>query len=142
MRFIRCLTIAAVLVLPAAMASAQAIPDMKGTWSGMSQSIVMGTHGHHADNRQAADKPFLTSREFTLNVEGQDGRRFWGMVTSNQARERFIAVFRADGKSFLMVDEDGTLLAEAVGPNSFEACYTQTAPAKALVASCATLTKR
>jgi len=142
MRFFRYLTVAAVLVLPAAAASAQTIPDMKGTWSGMSHSVVMGTHGHHADNRQPADKPFLASREFTMIIEGQDGRRFWGTVVSNHQREPFVAIFRLDGKSFIGADEDGTMVGDILGANSFDGCYTQTVPAKALVASCTTYTKR
>ncbi len=145
MRFFRCLTIAAALVLPTATASAQAIPDMKGTWSGSSHSIVMGAnHGHHADNTQPADKPFLASRTFTLQVEGQDGRRFWGTTVTSHSRESFIAVLRADGKSFLLVDSDGTMFVDAMGANSFEGCYTQNGAhaGKTLVASCTTFTKR
>lgn len=145
MRFFRCLTMAAVLALPAVTAAAQTIPDMKGIWSGSSHSIVMGAqHGHHADNNQAVDKPFLASRTFTLHVDGQDGRRFWGTTVSNQAREAFIAVLRADGKSFLLVDSDGTMFVDAMGANSFEGCYTQNGShaGKTLVASCTTFTKR
>jgi hypothetical protein len=141
---LRCLALAAPVALVVAAAGAQAIPDMTGTWSGTSHSIVMGGGGHHADNRQPADKPFLAAREFTLTVEGQDGRRFWGTTVSNQARERFIGVMRQDVKTFIVVDDDGTMLAEFLAPNVFELCYAQDGghAGKTLVASCTTFRKR
>lgn len=144
MHLFRSLLIAVPFVLAAAAADAQTIPDMKGAWSGISHAIVLGTGGHHADNNQPMDKPFLAAREFTMNIEGQDGRRFWGTTVSNQARERFIGVMRADAKTFIVVDDDGTMLAEFLAPNRFELCYAQDGAhaGKPLVASCTTFTKR
>ena len=69
----------ALLGAAATAASAQdAIPDLKGTWSGKGKSIVFGTHAHHPGSQTAADPPRVRDIEATHVVEGQDGRVAWG----------------------------------------------------------------
>lgn len=138
------LSIAAIIALAAAPALGQSVPDMKGTWIGTSHSVVMGGGGHHTDNRQPPDRPFLVEREFTFTFDGQDGRRFWGTTSSNNARENVVGVLRADGKSFIIVDSDGTMLGELQNPRTFELCYAQNGAGagKSLVVSCALFSKR
>jgi hypothetical protein len=56
--------------LPAAPAAAQqgAIPDLRGTWKGTSESIILGAgNPHHAAPAQA--EPRLNSVEFTMTVD-------------------------------------------------------------------------
>jgi hypothetical protein len=60
----------------AAPAAAQsAIPDMRGTWKGDSESIILGAgNPHHA--APPSTEPRLNSVAFTMTVDKQDGRRF------------------------------------------------------------------
>src|SRR5262245_52025069 len=51
-----------------------AIPDLKGTWSGKGKSIVFGTHHHHPGTQTTADPPRVRDIEATHVVLGQEGR--------------------------------------------------------------------
>jgi hypothetical protein len=55
-----------------------AIPDMKGTWTGESESIVLGrgNQHHRAKAATATAEPRLSSIKFTMVIDKQDGRRF------------------------------------------------------------------
>jgi hypothetical protein len=120
-------------------------PDLTGTWVGMSHSIIFGNfYGHHADSTKPAHKPFVAAREFTMVVEGQDERRFWGTMVSANMRESFIGVMRADVRRMILVDGDGTMEAEFLTPASFELCYSQdgAAAGKMQIASCTVFNKR
>src|SRR5467141_2480523 len=48
-----------------------AIPDLKGTWSGKGKVIIFGGHAHHPDVRPDSP-PTVRDIEMTLLVEGQD----------------------------------------------------------------------
>src|SRR6266436_5829099 len=105
----------------AAPAAAQtAIPDLRGTWKGESESIVLGAgNPHHASTQ---NEPQLRSVAFTLTVDNQDGRRFSGTFSSARSSEKIVAVISRSGAIFLADDEGythGTMLA----PNRLELCY-------------------
>src|SRR5258708_30645029 len=73
--------------LTAAPAAAQqgAIPDLRGTWKGTSESIILGAgNPHHAPPAQA--EPRLNSVEFTMNV-----RRFSGTFSSPRGNDKLLA---------------------------------------------------
>src|SRR5262245_35083458 len=57
-----------------------AIPDLKGTWSGKGKSIVFGTNPHHPGAQTATDPPRVRDIEATYIVDGQDGRLAWGSL--------------------------------------------------------------
>lgn len=60
-----------VLVALATPAAAEtAIPDLRGTWTGESQSIVLGGTPHHP--KQQTGEPRLTSVAFKLVIDKQD----------------------------------------------------------------------
>jgi hypothetical protein len=62
-------------------------PDLRGTWKGESESIIMGPgNPHHAATPSAA--PRLNSVAFTLTIDRQDGRRFSGTFSSARATDR------------------------------------------------------
>ena len=136
-----CLFTAAVLAALPAMpvASQTAIPDVRGTWKGESELLVLGGGNPHHPAVQA-NEPELRSVPFTLTVDKQDGRRFSGTFSSPRSSEKVIAVISRGGTIFLADDEGythGTLLA----PNRMELCYLHVSSA-ARVASCAELTKQ
>src|SRR5215467_13458433 len=73
--------------LTAAPAAAQqgATPDLRGTWKGQSESIILGTgNPHHA--APPSTEPRLNSVAFTVTIDKQDGRVFAGTFSSPRSR--------------------------------------------------------
>src|SRR5258707_811640 len=58
----RCLVFALAFVCAAALPTRaqDAIPDLKGTWSGKGKSIVFGSHEHHPGSQTAGDQLALS----------------------------------------------------------------------------------
>jgi hypothetical protein len=120
-------------------AAESAIPDLRGTWKGESESIILGTgNPHHA--KTPSGPPRLNSVAFTLTVDRQDGRRFSGTFSSAAGNEAVIAVISRTGAIYL-VDDDGFTVGTMLAPNRMELCYMLQSPA-ARVASCLELTKQ
>src|SRR5215470_12472737 len=127
--------------LTAAPAAAQqgAIPDLRGTWKGQSESIVLGTgNPHHAATPSPV--PRLNSVAFTLTVDKQDGRRFSGTFSSERGNDPVIAVISRTGTIY-MVDDDGYTIGTMLAPNRMELCYMIQSP-QARIASCTEMTKQ
>jgi hypothetical protein len=128
-----------VLVALAAPAAADnAVPDLRGTWKGESQSIVLGATPHHT--KQQTDEPRLTSVAFTLVIDKQDGRRFSGTFSSAHHSETVIAVISRSGTIF-MVDDDGYDVATLLAPDRMEICYLHLSPVSR-IASCTELSRQ
>ena len=133
------------IVMLAALTSAtsalaqSAVPDLRGTWKGESESIVLGVgNPHHAAPQAAA--PRLNSVAFTLVVDKQDGRRFSGTFSSARGTDPVIAVISRGGTIY-MVDDDGYTFATMLAPNRLELCYLMLTP-PTRIASCTELTKQ
>ena len=131
------LAFAMLAAMPAA--AETAIPDLRGTWKGESESIVLGGgNPHHPAT--AANEAQLRSVPFTLTIDKQDGRRFSGTFSSPRSSEKVVAVISRSGVIFMADDEgytDGTMLA----PNRMELCYLHVSSASR-IASCVELTKQ
>ncbi|MET0651516.1 MAG: hypothetical protein ABWY63_03280 [Hyphomicrobiaceae bacterium] len=125
------------LVTPAAADNA-AVPDLRGTWKGESQSIVLGGTAHHPG--QQAGEPRLTSIPFTLVIDKQDGRRFSGTFSSARHSETIIAVISRSGAIY-MVDDDGYDVATMLAPDRMEICYLHLSSASR-IASCTELARQ
>ena len=120
----------------AAPALAQSVPDLKGTWSGQWRTVIYGLNPHHPGPQATLDTPRVREITFTLEVEGQDGRLFWGKSWSSPDRkEPFAATVAADGKMIIGADTDGSLTGTVAAPDRLEMCYTHTASSP-IVASC------
>ena len=66
----------------------------------------------------------LTEVKFTIKVDGQDGGRFWGTLTSPASAEPFIGVLSADGKRLRIVLQRGGIVdGTVVTPDSIEIMY-------------------
>jgi hypothetical protein len=131
------LAFAMLAAIPAA--AETAIPDLRGTWKGESESLVLGGGNPHHPSTQA-NEPQLRSVPFTLTIDKQDGRRLSGTFSSARSSEKVVAVISRNGTIFLADDEGyttGTLLA----PNRLELCYLHVSSASR-IASCAELTKQ
>ena len=115
------------------------IPDLRGTWTGESESIVLGRgNPHHAGKRSA--EPRLSGVKFTMTIDKQDGRRFSGTFASARATDPIIAVISQAGVIH-MVDEDGWTSGTLLAPNRMELCY-MARTATDRVASCTVMTKQ
>src|ERR1700738_1339521 len=119
-----------VLLLAAAMATAagaqDAIPDLRGTWSGKGKSIVFGSHPHHPGTQTAADAPRVRDIEATYTVDGQEGRVAWGrcLFTVADTKEPFAWAISSDNKSIVGADMDGYFRITLLSPDRMEKCYT------------------
>jgi hypothetical protein len=136
----RTLVVTAIAVLAATVAAAaQAVPDLKGTWSGPWRTVIYGTNPHHPGG--SPDTPRIREIAFTLEIEGQDGRLLWGKSWSNPDRkEPFAAAIAPDGK-IIGADRDGALTMSIAAPDRLDACYSHSGlgPSQSIVASCGAL---
>jgi hypothetical protein len=117
-----------------------AIPDLKGTWSGKGKSIVFGSHAHHLGNQTINEPPRVRDIEATYAVEGQDGRLVWGRSASAVAdtKEPFAWAISSDNKTIVGADMDGYFLITLVSPDRMDKCYVHNAVGggKSVVATC------
>src|SRR5260370_23849723 len=91
-------TLAALTAASLALAQA-AVPDLRGTWKGESESIVLGAgNPHHSGT--TAQEPELRSVPFTLTIDKQDGRRLSGTFSSARGNSKVVAVFARSGSNF------------------------------------------
>lgn len=120
-------------------AAQSAVPDLRGTWKGESESIVLGGgNAHHAVT--SASEPELRSVAFTLTIDKQDGRRFSGTFSSPRGGSKVVAVMSRGGTIFL-ADAEGFSNGTMLGPDRMELCYLKHG-ADARIASCVELTKQ
>ena len=116
-----------------------AVPDLRGTWKGESETIILGTgNAHHGSTSSPA--PRLRSVSFTLTIDKQEGRRFSGTLSSSRGTETVIAVISQSGTIY-MADDDGYTVATMLAPNRLESCYLLQSPTSR-VASCTEFTKQ
>jgi hypothetical protein len=132
--------IAVLATLTAAPAAAEsAIPDLRGTWKGDSETIILGAgNPHHAAPPSA--EPRFSMVAFTMTVDKQDGRRFSGTFSSARGNDKFVAVISRNSTIFL-VDDDGYTVGTMLAPNRMELCYMHLSQATRL-ASCSEMTKQ
>jgi hypothetical protein len=121
-------------------AAQDAIPDLKGAWTGKGKAIAFGTNPHHPGTQTAADPPRVREIEATHTVEGQDGRVAWGHSSSAvaDAKEPFAWAIASDNKSIVGADMDGYFRITLLGADRLEKCYVHngTSPTKSVVAAC------
>jgi hypothetical protein len=129
----------ATLIAVTAAVAETAVPDLRGTWKGESETIILGAgNPHHAATKPGS--PRLNSIAFTLTVNQQDGRRFSGTFSSARGGEAVIAVISRTGTIY-MIDDDGYNVGTMLAPNRMELCYLRQSP-KSRIASCTELTKQ
>src|SRR5262249_31193043 len=130
-----------VLIVTARAAGAQdAIPDLKGVWTGKGKSIVLGSNLYHPGTQTAADPPRVRDIEATHTVEGQDGRVAWGHSSSSVAdtKEPFAWAISSDNKTIVGADLDGYFRITLLSPDRMEKCYAHNgvSPTRSVVATC------
>ena len=127
------------LLAPTTVALAQSdVPDLKGRWSGTAEVVLLSEVAEHV---APSDEPSFPSLPFTITIEQQKGRGFAGSLASARASDPLIGMIRSDGRQLHMVDNDGTLTGELVGPDEMEVCRTEVTPSSMSV-YCATFTRQ
>ena len=139
MRYI--VLVLAALIGAATTAQAQdAIPDIKGTWSGKGRVLVFGDNMHNPGAQTMTEPPRIRDIEMTDVVEGQDGRLVWGRSSSAvmESKEPFAWAMSSDNKSIVGADLDGYFRITLLGPDRMEKCYVHngTGATKSIVATC------
>jgi hypothetical protein len=127
-----------VLITPHAAFAQSTVPDLRGTWKGESESIVLG--GGNAHHSGTAQEPELRSVPFTLTVDKQDGRRVSGTFSSPRSSSKVVAVISRSG-TVLLADTEGFSLGTMLAPDRMDLCYLKHSP-EARIASCVELTKQ
>jgi hypothetical protein len=122
-------------------ASAQdAVPDLKGMWTGKGRSVVFGSNLHHPGAPAAADAPRVRDIEATYVVDGQEGRVAWGRSSSTVAntQEPFAWAIASDNRSIVGADTDGYFIITLLTPDRMEKCYVHNgiSPTHSIVATC------
>jgi hypothetical protein len=116
-----------------------AVPDLRGVWSGKGKVVVLGNNPHHPDT-QTAGGHRVREIEATHNVEGQDGRVAWGRSSSTVAdtKEPFVWAIASDNKSIVGADLDGYFHITLLSTDRMEKCYVHngTSPTRSVVATC------
>ncbi len=138
---LRSLAFACALFSTVTVAPAQdAVPDLKGTWSGRGKSVIFGHNPHHPGSQTVASPPRVRDFEFTLVVSGQEGRLAWGYSSSSAAvtNEPFALAIADDNKSIMGSDNDGHIKATIMSPDRIEMCYAHSGVTSngSIVASC------
>src|SRR6476646_186688 len=117
-----------------------AVPDLKGTWTGKGKAIVFGNNAHHTGRQTTSSPPRVRDIEAIHVVEGQDGRLAWGRSSSANAdtKEPFAWAMSSDNKSIIGSDTDGSFRITLLAPDRMEKCYTHNglSPSKSIVAGC------
>jgi hypothetical protein len=106
-------------------ANAQPVIHLVGTWTGTAQAIVDGTSPDYpAEAPSRAAGPYrLLDFPFTYRIDGQDGRRFWGVGTSGERSERIIGTVSSDGQRIYIVGANGYFDGVVMNTNTLEICY-------------------
>ena len=115
-----------------------AVPDLKGTWSGVARSVVVGSGYHHPGTETDKEPPRIREVRFTYTVRGQDDRLVWGTTSSPSYEEPFAWAISHDNTTVFGADTDGQYRLTVLAPDRMELCYTHAAlsPTKSIVASC------
>jgi hypothetical protein len=115
-----------------------AVPDLKGAWSGVARSVVVGSGYHHPGSETEKEPPRIREVRFTYTVRGQDDRLVWGTTSSPSYEEPFAWTISRDNRTVFGADTDGQYRLTVLAPDRMELCYTHAAlsPTKSIVASC------
>ena len=108
-------------------AMAQQVPDLKGTWiPAKGAHLVEGPTKHQQSGTVPVpgDETLRThTSKFVFRFERQEGRTFWGVLSSAKVSEKVIGAISADGKRFVMTDDDGRFDGIVVDNDTLDYCY-------------------
>ena len=119
-------------------AMAQAVPDLKGTWiPAKGAHLVEGPTRHQSSGTVPVpgDDTLRThTSKFVFRFDRQEGRTFWGTLSSAKVTEKVIGALSVDGKRFVMTDDDGRFDGFVVDNDTLDYCYAHITPTDRAVA--------
>ncbi|MDI6026103.1 hypothetical protein QBK99_07880 [Corticibacterium sp. UT-5YL-CI-8] len=128
MKHLRAIGALAILLAGGQVAMAQEIPDLKGTWTPSQGAHIVSGQSHHSESGTVpmpGDDTLQThTTKFTFRFEGQEGRTFWGELSSGKVSEKLIGAISVDGKRFVIADKDGSFNGTLVDKDTLDYCYT------------------
>ncbi len=114
-------------LLVTTMALAEEVPDLRGTWTGKTHTIVAGSGGHWPSSKGTFDNPGLFEKAVVFEITGQKDRRFWGSSRldgeGEDTVEPFVGEFDVSLRRILIADTDGYFWAELLDPHHLTYCY-------------------
>jgi hypothetical protein len=118
-------------------AKAEEPPNLIGTWSG---TIVGGARFGALNHDPAEKDPVFADRnkEWTLEIERQDGSGIIGTWSTSTKRERLVGAIRQDNITVILADEDNIFDGRLLSSNEMELCAQEgrTARGGATIAVC------
>ena len=139
MRHLRAIGGLVLLLAGGEAALAQEVLNLKGTWLPTQGTYIVDGPSRHRESGTVAtpgapDTHQTHTSKFVFRFEGQEGRKFWGVLASGKVSEKFIGAISVDGKRFVMADEDGTFSGTIVNADTLDYCYTHITPKDRAVA--------
>jgi len=138
MRHLRAIGGLVILLAGSEAAMAQEVVNLVGTWIPAQGAHIVDGPTRHRESGTAPAAGGDTMRQhtskFVFRFEGQDGRTFWGSLSSAKVTEKLIGAISVDGKRFVITDEDGTFNGTVVNADTLDYCYTHITPTDRAVA--------
>lgn len=126
------------LMASAGGAAAAEPPALQGTWVPTRGAHILDGETRHIESGTEAVGGDASLRRhtspFVFRIEGQDGRTFWGTLSSAKVSERLIGAISVDGTRFVIADEDGTFSGTVVDADTLDYCYAHVTPTDRAVA--------
>ncbi len=127
MKYLRAIGALVILLIVGKVAMAQEVLNLKGTWNPTKGAhIEDGPSKHEQDGAVPVPGNATAHRDtskFVFRFEGQEGRTFWGVLSSTTVSDRLIGALSVDGKRFIMTDEDGVFTGTVVDNDTLDFCY-------------------
>jgi len=97
-------------------------PDLEGAWTAVMQAIFTGQGPHTLGS--ATDGPQLDYLRLTINIDVQDGRLFWGRISSVAAEEPVAGSIREGGRKAIYITRSGRgeMWLDPATPDQIEVC--------------------
>ena len=106
------------------------VPNVLGKWTGPATGISVDFDPESKPGERTVDHGFdaglIDGTAVFYEFDMQEGRRFSGLKISPRTEETVVGVISGDNKTVYMVDEDGHLFAELLGPDEMEIIYLET----------------
>ena len=83
----------------------------------------------------------LRRQDYVFRIEGQEGRRFWGVMQAGQVNIPMLGSLSSDGKWIYIASRDGLIDGTVTGEDTIELCYRNVTPAVMMV-GCADLQRQ
>ena len=99
------------------------IPDLKGEWVMTYEAVIHSNSAEMPSKRHVDVKEGFVSLDVVITIDKQEGFKFSGFKSSKQMKEAISGIIGFDNTSVYMVDGDGMMLCQIVGPDTMEQIY-------------------